>query len=69
MNKFFAALTVLTLVLGTVAFAAPASASGMFLFAPNPYEGTQGRDQMSTARLIPPGSALSLFVTQISHSL
>ena len=42
MNKFFAALTVLTLVLGTVAFAAPASASKMFLFAPNRNEATQG---------------------------
>jgi hypothetical protein len=41
MKKFFGALTVLTLVLGTVAFAAPASASKTFLFAPNQNEGTQ----------------------------
>jgi hypothetical protein len=41
-KKFFAALTVLTLVFGTVAFAVPANASKTYLFAPHQNEGGQG---------------------------
>jgi hypothetical protein len=39
MKKMFAALTVLTPVFGTVALAAPANASKVYLFAPNQNEG------------------------------
>jgi hypothetical protein len=39
MKKMFGALTVLTLVFGTVALAAPANASKVYLFAPNQNEG------------------------------
>jgi hypothetical protein len=42
MKTFFAALTVLTLVFGTVAFAVPAHASKTYLFAPHQNEGGQG---------------------------
>ena len=39
MKKFFAALAVLTLVFGTVTFAAPANASNTYLFAAHQGEG------------------------------
>ena len=39
MNRFFAALAVLALVLGTVALASPASASKTYLYAPHQNEG------------------------------
>jgi hypothetical protein len=39
MNKFFAALTALTLVLGTFALAAPANASTVGLFPASQNEG------------------------------
>jgi hypothetical protein len=39
MKKMFAALTVLTLVFGTVTLSAPANASKVYLSAPNQNEG------------------------------
>ena len=39
MKNLFAALTVLTLVFGTVALAAPANASQTYLFPPNQNQG------------------------------
>ena len=40
MNRLFAALTVLTLLLGTVSFAAPASAGPVAQFPPASNEGS-----------------------------
>ena len=40
MSKIFAALALLTLVLGTISFAAPASADPTYPYPPNQNEGT-----------------------------